>query len=287
MALEVGDTLERFTTTTLKTRPPIALDRPGWIPPDVIQDWDPDPYAYQTEEELMPAGGPHGQILTYIMELVRHFLKARDLMFLPDIFVLYRDVAGVKRRIGPDLTLMPYRAPAPWAYDLDVEPLPLLVAEITSRKSRLYDLEDKVDFYLGFLGIPACLVIDIIAPRDRLREQIELHLWRLIAGQPREVPPGADGSLALPEMGLRIFAEGQQIKFVDEATGEVLREIEEERQVRQAAESRVDEERKARAAAESRADEERKARAAAETRAKEAETRLRELEAKLKQAGRQ
>ena len=24
-------------------------DRPGWIPPDILHDWDTDPYAYQTE----------------------------------------------------------------------------------------------------------------------------------------------------------------------------------------------------------------------------------------------
>ncbi len=30
------------------------VDCPGWIPPEITYAWDTNPYAYQTEEELMP-----------------------------------------------------------------------------------------------------------------------------------------------------------------------------------------------------------------------------------------
>ncbi len=30
------------------------LGRPGWIPSEIRENWNPDPYAYQTEEESMP-----------------------------------------------------------------------------------------------------------------------------------------------------------------------------------------------------------------------------------------
>ncbi len=43
-----------------------SIDRPAWIPPEITPDWDTNPYAYQTEEELRPAGGYHGQRLAYI-----------------------------------------------------------------------------------------------------------------------------------------------------------------------------------------------------------------------------
>ena len=200
---------------------PAPLDRPGWIPPEITQGWDTNPYAYQTEEELMPGGGLHGQLLAYLMELLRAILKARGLMLLLDTFMLYRDKQGIKQRIAPDLLLMPFRFPPPSAYDLDVEPPPLGVVEVTSPKSHFRDLQQKVPFYLE-LGIPSYLVIDAITSRSQLRKQIELHGWQLVNGQPRNIETASDDSLALPAMGLRIRVQGQRIIFVDEVTGEML-----------------------------------------------------------------
>lgn len=34
----------------MKPKPLVLLDRPGWIPPEIRHNWDPDPYAYQTQE---------------------------------------------------------------------------------------------------------------------------------------------------------------------------------------------------------------------------------------------
>ena len=205
----------------LKTPLPITRDRPGWIPPEIADNWDPNPYAYQTEEELMPAGGLHGYLLTYVVELLRHGLEARGLMLLADIFLLYRDESGIKKRIGPDLLLMPFRFPPPSAYDLDDEPPPLVVVELTSPRSRLTDLENKATFYLG-LGIPTYLVIDAVTPGGRLRQQVALHLWRAVEGQPQKIQPDAQEGALLPEMGLKIVAQGQRIRFVDVNTGEFL-----------------------------------------------------------------
>lgn len=201
--------------------PKVTIERPGWIPSEITHDWDVCPYAYQTEEELMPAGGLHGQFLAYMMEVLRDALQKRGLMFLMDVFMLYRDKKGIKQRIGPDLLLMPYRFPPPSSYDLDVEPPPLCVVEVTSPSSHLSDLEKKVDFYLN-LGIPTYLAIDAITPHSQPRSQIELHVWRSVGGQAREMRPDAQGGLALPEMGLKILAHGQQISFVDLLTGEYL-----------------------------------------------------------------
>ncbi len=143
----------------LKTPEAATLsDRPGWIPAHITHDWDPDPYAYQTEEELMPAGGPHGQLLAYVMEMLRAPLARKGLMLLPDVFMVYLDRKGVQRRVGPDLTLMPSRSPPPSAYRLPVEPLPLAVMELTSKKSHLRDLNDKMSLYMGYLGISPYVV---------------------------------------------------------------------------------------------------------------------------------
>jgi hypothetical protein len=56
----------RLKTNTIRA---VKVDRPGWIPPHITNNWDTDPFVYQTEEELMPASGLHGQLLTYVTEM--------------------------------------------------------------------------------------------------------------------------------------------------------------------------------------------------------------------------
>ncbi len=205
---------------------PALPDRPGWVPDHIQEGWDPDPYAYQTEEELMPAGGLHGQLLTYITEVLRVHLEGRRQMLLVDAFVLYRDARGVKQRVGPDLLLMEYAYPPPAAYDLDVRPVPRCIIEITSPDSHVKDLRSNVPLYLG-LGTESYLVIDAVTPSQKLRDPVELHLWRQAGGQaggkvPGKVLPDAPGYLLLPEMDLKVGAFGQRLVFVDTATGLVL-----------------------------------------------------------------
>jgi len=181
-----------------------------------------DPYAYQTEEELMPAGGQHGRLMGHVMGVTDDFLGAGNLMFLADVFMLYRDGVGKKQRISPDLLLMPLRSPAPYSYDLDSEPPPALVAEITSPESRPGDMRDKISLYTG-LGVPAYLVIDLYTSGGKLRDEIRLRLWRTAAAGVREVRTDAGGWLPLPGTGLKTRALGRELIFADIVTGEVLR----------------------------------------------------------------
>jgi nucleoid-associated protein YgaU len=155
------------------------------------------------------------------------YLEARQLMLLLDVFLLYRDTKNTKQRVGPDLLLMPYRKPTPSAYDLDVEPPPLCAIEITSPKSHQKDLTDNVKLYMD-LDIPTYLVIETLKPNKKeLREQFQLHVFRKISGQTREIKPDTDGYLVLPEMGLKIGAQGQLIVFIDKITGETLLDMSE------------------------------------------------------------
>ncbi len=147
-------------------------DRPGWIPPHIAHDWDTNPYAYQTEEELMPAGGLHGKLLVWFGEVMGAFLETKGVGFLADTFMLYRDKNGVKQRISPDFMIIPFRSPPPSAHDLDVEPAPLATVEITSPKSHAADGKGKIRLYTA-LGIPVCLVIDAITGDQRGRGQID------------------------------------------------------------------------------------------------------------------
>jgi len=207
----------------------VLYDRPGWIPPEITHDWDTNPYAYQTEEEQMPGGGLHGRLLAYIMAILQDIVESRDMMLLMDAFMLYRDKIGVKQRIAPDLLLMPFREEPPSAYDLDIEPTPLLVGEITSPESHAKDLENNVNLYAG-LNIPAYLAIDPITAQKRRRKQIRLYLWRSVDGLAQRITPDADGYLSLPEMQVKIKAQGQNLIFADIVTGELLKDSSQLRQ---------------------------------------------------------
>ncbi len=216
--------LPRFKTRPTRYDLPESqeIERPGWIPTEITANWDTDPYAYQTEEEMMPQGGPHGQLSGYLFELLRSYLEQKDLMLLIDSFMLYRDKSGIKQRIGPDLLLMPLQKPVPSSYNLDVEPPPSLVIEITSPESHDKDLDSNLSLYAS-LGISTYLVIDLMVPhQDKVRKQIELHLFRLVKGRLVEKNPERKGYLILPEIGLKIKTEGQQIVLVDKLSGEVL-----------------------------------------------------------------
>ncbi|MDM8522902.1 Uma2 family endonuclease [Desulfococcaceae bacterium HSG8] len=198
-----------------------AHDRPGWIPPDIVRNWDTNPYAYQTEEELMPAGGLHGKILAYIMEVLRDFLEKQGLMLLMDTFLLYRDMNGIRQRISPDLLLMPFRAFPPSSYDTDNEHPPLAVVEVTSPKSHLKDLKQNVSFYAG-LGVTAYLAVDAVTPRSRLRDQIGLYLWHDPGSGICLTRPDSKGCLVIPEMKVTVKARGQELIFADSVTGRRL-----------------------------------------------------------------
>jgi len=225
-ALQTLSRSDQYPHTVLKIVKPaddnVPYDRPGWIPPEITKNWDSSPYAYQTEEEQMPGGGLHGRLLAYIMAILQDSIETRGMMLLMDTFMLYRDARGVKQRIAPDLLLMPFRSEPPSAYDLDIEPTPFLVGEITSPDSHTKDLENNIHLYAN-LNIPTYLAIDPITPQKRRRKQIGLYLWRNINGLAQRITPGADGYLSMPEMQVKIKAPGQNLIFADIVTGELLK----------------------------------------------------------------
>ena len=174
----------------------------------------------------MAQGGLHSYILGYIMEILRHFLRKQDLMFLMDVFLLYRTKNGKKERIAPDLQLIHYQFPPPTSYDLDIEPLPKFVAEVTSPSSREMDLDDKPKFYLEQLGISCCLVIETIDENETPLTQFKLHLWRLVRGRMQKIKADAKGGFDISEIGVHVYAIGQQLVFTDLRTGELLSDVE-------------------------------------------------------------
>ena len=201
-------------------------DRPAWIPNHITDNWDTCPLAYQTEEEYMAQGGLHGKVLIHIASILSYFLKQRNFMFLVDVFMLYRNKHGKRKRIAPDVLLMEYRDMPPTAYDLDIEPLPKFVAEVTSPSSREMDLDDKPKFYLEQLGISCCLVIETIDENETPLTQFKLHLWRLVRGRMQKIKADAKGGFDISEIGVHVYAIGQQLVFTDLRTGELLSDVE-------------------------------------------------------------
>jgi Uma2 family endonuclease len=171
---------------------------------------------------MMPAGGPHGEMLAYLAENLKDFLKSREMRSLADTFMLYRDKKGDKQRIGPDLLIMPFRSPAPSSCDTENEPPPFAVAEITSPKSRKKDLEDNVALYTELIGIPAYLVIDLFTARGKLRKKPELHLWRRTNAGVMKMKPDRGGWLRVPETGMKIKAQKEKVLLADADTDEML-----------------------------------------------------------------
>jgi Uma2 family endonuclease len=216
-----------------KQRPTYDLfrpDRPGWIPEWVGDDWDPSPFAYQTREELMPAGRFHNLYLQTLAEILKPLLVRLKLIIAIDTFLIYRDWEGRRQRVAPDVLIAAAIDGDEWqrsgAYYLDDEPLPSCVIEITSPKSALADLNNKRLFY-AWLGIHEYLALDVVQSEDPelLRDQIGVYLWRLIDGVPVAVPPDAEGFVLLESIGVRLRVDGRRLLLHVAETGEILHTV--------------------------------------------------------------
>jgi len=214
--------------TTLPERPPYDIfrrDRPGWIPEWVGDDWDQHPYAYQTDEELMPAGHAHGLYIQMLAEMLKPLLERLGMRLFIDVFIFYRDWEGRKQRIAPDALLAPgveqSLDESLHKYDLDQEPAPLCAIELISPGSREADSQRKRLFYAG-LGIQEYLLLDVEDEQERLLPQIGVSLWRMENGIQLPVTPDDEGFLMLESIGVRLRADGRKLVAHVAASGEPL-----------------------------------------------------------------
>ena len=258
----------------------MRCDRPGWIPADVGDDWDPDPYAYQTEEEQMPAGRYQSLYIKLFAQMLDVYLERLGLVLLFDLFIFYRDKQGIKQRTAPDIVIARYvelsEEQMNRSYDLEVEPVPLCVMEITSAKSHKKDLEKQGQLYASW-SVPEYLVLDVVDQRGYPRDTIQLTLWRLVDGSYHEVAPDSEGFLTLERIGVRIQATGRRPVLRTLEGNHLLRTAREMEEVVEAYAEQVQIEAQ-RAEAEAQ-------RAEAETqRAEAAEQRIKQLEEELRRS---
>lgn len=169
----------------------------------------------------MPSGGAHGVIMGYIFAILEPFLKKRDLMLLLDIFMLYRDENGVKRRVGPDLVFTQLEEQEPSAYDLDDRQPPTCLGEIISPDSRTQDVEDKLAKYTA-LGIRRYFVVDALDENGLPSGSVSFRVWFL----GMEQRPDENGFLLLPELGVKVLPKAEKIRFFELESSEPLPDAE-------------------------------------------------------------
>jgi hypothetical protein len=156
-------------------------------------------------------------------------------VFYPDVFVaadvaLHDDIAYNVRSVGK---------------------VPMLVVEVTSKKTAKKDIGPKLSAYAE-LGVTEYLTFD-----PRPRKHLELHGYRLTSpGEYTEIPSAPEGGLWLATVGLRIVAEapsrplrGPLLRLITR-DGSRLLHIDEEAEAREAAEAERDAARWAQLAAE-------------------------------------
>lgn len=215
----------------------------------------------------------HRDVMTDLI----HALKDRYLGE-PDVYVggnllLYYVEGDPRKSVSPDvLVTWGIRKGRRKTYLLWKEGrAPGFVIEVTSDTTRSEDLGKKKELYLR-LGVEEYILFDPLG--DYLHPRLQGH--RLVLGRYQSIPLEPDGSLLSRTTGLRLRIEGQNLRLIDEATGERLLFVEEERAARLAERAARLAERAARLA-------ERAARLAAEEEARIARERA-EQEARARRA---
>jgi hypothetical protein len=156
-----------------------------------------------------------------------------------DVFVFYRDEQGAKKRAAPDVLIAPFVTLTPeqgaGSYDLDVEPTPTCLIELTSPASHTKDIRKKPSLYCKW-GVPEYLVLDIVDHRGRWRQQVDIYLWRFGGGDYHRVLPDKEGYVTLESVGIRFGMDGRSPVIQEVATGKVLttKQEDEERAEREA-----------------------------------------------------
>ena len=220
----------------------------------------------------------HGQVMfDLIFGLREWYAKVSDVWVAGNLFLYYEE-GNPRARVAPDLLVA--KGVRKWDrpnYRVWQDGSPVLVAEVTSKKTRRRDQDVKKPLYER-LGVKEFVLFDPFA--EYLRPP--LQGFRLMRGIYQPIPLEADGSLRSQTTGLWFRREGQRLRLVDVATGERVLWSEELTSARLLAEARA-ESAAAKAAEASAARQAAEARAAEESAARQAaEERIRALEAELK-----
>lgn len=184
----------------------------------------------------------HREIMSDLIQgLKNRYAGTPDVWVGGNLFLCY-EKGNPSACLAPDVLLA--KGVSKWErpnYLLWEETPPVLVVEVTSRKTRREDLGKKKDKYER-IGVEEYLLFDPY--NEYLRPSLQgLGLEK---GRYQPIPPQPDGSIVSRTTGLTFLREGQRLRMVDTATGQPLLwidEIEEARareaKARQEAEERL------------------------------------------------
>lgn len=204
-------------------------------------------YYPESDGKPMAESDLHREVMTDLI----HALKTRYIgepnVYVAGNLLLYYVEGDPRKSVAPDV-LVTWGIPKGHrkTYLLWKEGrAPGFVIEVTSDTTRSEDLGKKKELYLR-LGVEEYVLFDPLG--DYLHPRLQGH--RLVLGRYQPMPLEPDGSLLSRITGLRLRVEGENLRLIDEATGERLLFVEEERVARLAAEERAAQETKARRALE-------------------------------------
>jgi Uma2 family endonuclease len=204
-------------------------------------------YYPESDGKPMAESDLHREVMTDLIHALKTRYAGEPNVYVAGNLLLYYVEGNPRKSVSPDV-LVTWGIPKGHrkTYLLWKEGrAPGFVIEVTSDTTRTEDLETKRDLYLR-LGVEEYILFDPLG--DYLHPRLQGH--HLVLGRYQPIPLEADGSLLSRTTGLRLRVEGQNLRLIDEATGERLLFVEEETAARLAAEERVEQEIQARRALE-------------------------------------
>jgi Uma2 family endonuclease len=225
------------------------------------------------EGDVLVLSDPHADDCTYLRIVLKdRYAAERSVAVLSDCGI-YWDIPGLEHH-SPDLAVIfGVKRRKGWrSFRVKTEKVwPSLIIEVTSPKTRVTDVETKVQEYAR-ARVPHYVIAD--AAEAKGRRKLTLRAYRLKGGAYAPAKLDARGRAWLEPVGLWLGVAvnpetgDDRLALIDPAIDEEIGDYTAIRRAREAAE--------ARAAAEA------QARAAAEARAAAAEARLRRVEAELR-----
>lgn len=193
----------------------------------------------------------HRDEMVYVIEGLRsHFRDAPDVYVSGNILLYYIE-GDPRSSVSPDVLVAKGLSHAKERRDIykvweEGRP-PSWVMEVTSRSTRLEDLDRKKGLYQR-LGIEEYFLYD---PRKEYLDP-PLQGYRLSGGRYQPISPEPDGSLVSQVLNMVLSWDESGLQLIDARTGEVLLSPAEEREAGESAEERAAQEAAARKTAEER-----------------------------------
>jgi Uma2 family endonuclease len=180
------------------------------------------PEVHYPDSDGQPMGETGIHVLAILMlyeALRRHFRGRTDVYIAADMFLYYQE-GDPKKVKAPDVMVIfgvagnhERRSFKTWVEKVE----PSVVFEVSSGETIREDLHGKRDLYAR-LGVAEYYLFDPLG--DCLEPR--LQGFHLVGSNYEPKPADADGSLTSPLLGLRLRADGSQVRLINLQTGQPM-----------------------------------------------------------------